>query len=83
MGAPKQSGQTRKKAKRSSQENLPEQTRSFLSSALTTILQKMKWDEEQDPGDMDDDDKDMKPDGIVWEENTHRMGSSTHQAVYR
>lgn len=46
-----------KKAKRSSQENFPEPTRSFLSTALSTILKKMKWDEEQDPEDMDDDDK--------------------------
>ena len=31
--------------------------RSFLSSLLTVILEKLKWDEEADPEDMDEDDK--------------------------
>jgi exportin-T len=31
--------------------------RSFLVSLLKVILEKMKWDEEADPEDMDDDDK--------------------------
>ncbi|THH00220.1 hypothetical protein EW026_g2257 [Hermanssonia centrifuga] len=46
-----------KKARKSSSEPLDESRRSFLISLLTVILQKLKWDEEADPEDMDDDDK--------------------------
>lgn len=46
-----------KRARKSSPEPLDETKRTFLQSLLRVILQKLKWDEEVDPEDMDEDDK--------------------------
>ncbi|KAH9849715.1 ARM repeat-containing protein [Lenzites betulinus] len=46
-----------KRQRKSSSEPLDPTKRSFLSSLLTVILEKLKWDEESDPEDMDEDDK--------------------------
>lgn len=46
-----------KRQRKSSAEPLDPSKRSFLSSLLTVILEKLKWDEESDPEDMDEDDK--------------------------
>ncbi|KAI0359842.1 ARM repeat-containing protein [Trametes cingulata] len=46
-----------KRQRKSSSEPLDPSKRSFLSSLLTVILEKLKWDEESDPEDMDEDDK--------------------------
>jgi exportin-T len=35
---------------------LEESKRSFLVSLLQVIMQKMKWDDEEDPDDLDEDD---------------------------
>lgn len=39
-----------------SSDSLDDTTRSFLSSLLDVILQKMRWDKDEDPADMDEDD---------------------------
>lgn len=36
--------------------SLDESTRSFLASLLDVILQKMRWNKDDDPNDMDEDD---------------------------
>ncbi|OJT11445.1 Exportin-T [Trametes pubescens] len=46
-----------KRQRKSSSDPLDPSKRSFLSSLLTVILEKLKWDEESDPEDMDEDDK--------------------------
>ncbi|EJD06563.1 ARM repeat-containing protein [Fomitiporia mediterranea MF3/22] len=46
-----------KKVKRSSPHEITDDIRAFLASTLTTLLQKMKWDEDEDLDDMDADDK--------------------------
>ncbi len=46
-----------KRQRKSSTEPLELSKRSFLSSLLTVVLEKLKWDEEADPEDMDEDDK--------------------------
>lgn len=46
-----------KKVKRSTPQDINDDTRAFLASTLAVLLQKMKWDEDEDPDDMDDDDK--------------------------
>ncbi len=46
-----------KRQRKSSTDPLEPSKRSFLSSLLTVILEKLKWDEESDPEDMDEDDK--------------------------
>ena len=46
-----------KRQRKSSSEPLDPAKRTFLSSLLTVILEKLKWDEESDPEDMDEDDK--------------------------
>lgn len=46
-----------KRARKSSSEPLDDTRRSFLSSLLSVILQKLKWEEDADPEDMDEDDK--------------------------
>ncbi|KAH9903044.1 ARM repeat-containing protein [Cubamyces lactineus] len=48
---------TYKRQRKSSSEPLDPAKRTFLSSLLTVILEKLKWDEESDPEDMDEDDK--------------------------
>lgn len=40
-----------------SSEPIDDSKKSFLISLLKVILDKMKWDEEADPDDMDEDDK--------------------------
>ena len=46
-----------KKAKRTSPDQTDDSSRTFLISILEALLKKMKWDEDADPNDMDDDDK--------------------------
>ena len=47
-----------KKIKRSSPQDITDETRAFLSSTLSALLQKLKWDEdESDLDDMDEDDR--------------------------
>ena len=46
-----------KRTRKMSSEPLEEAKRAFLASLLQVVLQKLKWDEESDPEDMDDDDK--------------------------
>lgn len=46
-----------KKAKRTSPDQTDDSSRAFLVSILGALLEKMKWDEEADPNDMDEDDK--------------------------
>ncbi|KZV62903.1 KapM protein [Peniophora sp. CONT] len=46
-----------KKSRKTATEPLEPERRTFLVSLLGVILQKMKWDEEEDVDDMDDDDK--------------------------
>ncbi|EIW83859.1 ARM repeat-containing protein [Coniophora puteana RWD-64-598 SS2] len=45
-----------KKQQKVSSEPIDESKRSFLSALLQVILQKMKWDGEEDPADLDEDD---------------------------
>ncbi|KIJ62794.1 hypothetical protein HYDPIDRAFT_113893 [Hydnomerulius pinastri MD-312] len=45
-----------KKARKVSSDPLDDTTRSFLTSLLDVILQKMKWDKDEDPADMDEED---------------------------
>lgn len=46
-----------KRARKTASEPLEESKRTFLISLLRVILQKLKWEEDSDPDDMDDDDK--------------------------
>ena len=46
-----------KRQRKSSTDTLDPAKRSFLSSLLSVILEKLKWEEEADPEDMDEDDK--------------------------
>lgn len=46
-----------KKVKRNSPQDITEEIRAFLSSTITALLEKMKWDEDSDMEDMDEDDK--------------------------
>ncbi|KAL4252303.1 Exportin-T [Abortiporus biennis] len=46
-----------KRIRKSSSEPLDDSKRGFLASLLRVILEKLKWDEEADPEDMDEDDK--------------------------
>ena len=46
-----------KRQRKSSSEPLDDTKRSFLNTLLTVILQKLKWDEEADPEDIDEDDR--------------------------
>ncbi|KAH9945166.1 ARM repeat-containing protein [Epithele typhae] len=46
-----------KKQRKSATDPLEPSKRSFLSSLLTVILEKLKWDEESEPDDMDEDDQ--------------------------
>ncbi|CCM00091.1 uncharacterized protein FIBRA_02118 [Fibroporia radiculosa] len=46
-----------KRSRKTSSEPLDESKRYFLTSLLRVILEKLKWDEESDPEDMDEDDK--------------------------
>ncbi|KAG1747210.1 armadillo-type protein [Suillus paluster] len=45
-----------KRVRKVSTDLLEESKRSFLVSLLQVIMQKMKWDDEEDPNDLDDDD---------------------------
>jgi exportin-T len=42
-----------------SSDPIDDSKRSFLASLLQVILEKMKWDEESDPEDLDDDNADF------------------------
>ncbi|KAH9949908.1 ARM repeat-containing protein [Amylocystis lapponica] len=46
-----------KRMRKTSSEPLDDTKRSFLTSLLSVILDKLKWDEDSDPDDMDEDDK--------------------------
>ncbi|KAK7690696.1 pre-tRNA nuclear export protein [Cerrena zonata] len=46
-----------KRTRKTSSEPLDDQKRSFLSSLLRVTLEKLKWEEEAEPDDMDEDDK--------------------------
>ena len=46
-----------KKIKRSEPEKITDDIRAFLSSAVEAILQKMKWDDDAEFDDIDEDDK--------------------------
>ncbi|KAH8092595.1 ARM repeat-containing protein [Cristinia sonorae] len=46
-----------KRQRKSSSDPLDDTQRSFLNTLLTVILQKLKWDEEADPEDLDEDDR--------------------------
>ncbi|KAI0955836.1 pre-tRNA nuclear export protein [Taiwanofungus camphoratus] len=46
-----------KRIRKTSSEPLDGSKRSFLTSLLNVILEKLKWDEGSDPGDMDEDDR--------------------------
>lgn len=46
-----------KRVRKMSSDPLDDSKRSFLVSLLNVILQKMKWEETDDPEDIDDDDK--------------------------
>ncbi|THH18865.1 hypothetical protein EUX98_g8885 [Antrodiella citrinella] len=46
-----------KRQRKSSSDPLDDTKRSFLNSLLNVILQKLKWDEEADPEDVDEDDR--------------------------
>ena len=46
-----------KKTKRSAPHEITDAKRAFLSSTLNVILEKLKWDLDDDPDDMDEDDK--------------------------
>lgn len=39
-----------------SSDALDDATRSFLSSLLDVVLRKMRWDKDEDPADLDEDD---------------------------
>ena len=45
-----------KRSKKVASVSLDESTRSFLASLLDVILQKMRWNKDDDPNDMDEDD---------------------------
>ena len=46
-----------KKIKRSTPQDISDDVREFLSSTTAALLQKMKWDDEDDYEDIDEDDK--------------------------
>ncbi|TFY81654.1 hypothetical protein EWM64_g2359 [Hericium alpestre] len=46
-----------KRIRKATSEPVDDQKRSFLVSLLNVVLQKMRWDEEADPDDLDEDDK--------------------------
>lgn len=46
-----------KRVRKSSTEPLDDEKRGFLASLLQVVLQKLKWDDEADPEEMDEDDK--------------------------
>jgi exportin-T len=58
-----------KKARKTSTEPITPARRAFLTSLLEVLLQKLKWQEEDDPDDMDEDDKvafeDMRKVGAI------------------
>jgi exportin-T len=50
------SHQYKRAKKNNPDEPISPEKRAFLNQTLETILEKMKWDEEDDPEDMDEDD---------------------------
>ena len=46
-----------KKARKTSAEPISDATRAFLSSLLEVLLEKLRWDGDEDPADLDDDDR--------------------------
>lgn len=46
-----------KKARKLTSDPLSDSTRSFLTSLLTVLLEKLRWEEDADPEDLDEDDK--------------------------
>ncbi|KAH9928319.1 armadillo-type protein [Fomitopsis serialis] len=64
-----------KRARKTSAEPLEESKRTFLTSLLRVVLQKLKWEEDSDPDDMDEDDKaafdDLRKDLRTFMDSTH------------
>ena len=46
-----------KKARKTSAEPISDATRAFVSSLLEVLLEKLRWDGDEDPADLDDDDR--------------------------
>ncbi|KAH9838251.1 armadillo-type protein [Rhodofomes roseus] len=64
-----------KRGRKTSSEPLEESKRTFLTSLLRVVLQKLKWEEDSDPDDMDEDDKaafeDLRKDLRTFTDSTH------------
>ena len=46
-----------KKARKTSAEPVSDATRAFLTSLLEVLLEKLRWDGDDDPADLDEDDR--------------------------
>ena len=46
-----------KKARKTSAEPVSDATRAFLTSLLEVLLEKLRWDGDEDPADLDEDDR--------------------------
>jgi len=46
-----------KKARKTSTDPVSDATRAFLSSLLEVLLEKLRWDGDEDPADLDEDDR--------------------------
>jgi len=46
-----------KKARKTSADPISDATRAFLTSLLEVLLEKLRWDSEEDPADLDEDDR--------------------------
>ena len=46
-----------KKARKTSADPISDATRAFLTSLLEVLLEKLRWDGDEDPADLDEDDK--------------------------
>ena len=46
-----------KKARKTSADPISDATRAFLSSLLEVLLEKLRWDGDEDPADLDEDDR--------------------------
>ena len=46
-----------KKARKTSADPISDATRAFLSSLLEVLLEKLRWDGDEDPVDLDEDDR--------------------------
>lgn len=46
-----------KKSRKASADPIPDSTRVFLTSLLEVLLEKLRWDGDEDPADLDEDDR--------------------------